>query len=458
MQSTRFGLEDYLLLAHELTDAGDPDEGMRIVSQLLTEHPNQWQVLSVAAYINLKVERFGIAYNMLRRAVELNPAKSEIWNNLGMCALGCMDLNEAERSLRQALRISPQNTAAMNNLALVKVNQCKADEALEWAAKSMAVRVDDSILETKGYAHLMLGQWDPGWKCFEGGLFGKIRRPYRPRKGNYWDGNIVYTLVVVGEQGIGDEISFASVIPDAAARCERLVVECDSRLEGLFRRSFPYAVSGTRFTKDPQEFDGDIYCLSGSLCQYFRLSDDSYPGTPYLVADPERRLQWRALLDSLGPKPKIGIAWSGGKHNTHRERRSLRLEELLPILRQDATFVSLQYRDPSAEIAALKDKHGVEVKHWPRASEAKDYDETAALVAELDLVISVQTAIVHLAGALGKECWAMIPREPLWRYKLHGDTMPWYRSVKLFRQKKDWAGLINKVSEDLRGHLGSLRA
>ena len=421
---------------------------MSVVSQLLTEHPEDWRVLSVAAYINLKVERFGMAFNLLKRACDLHPKKSELHNNLGMSALGCLDLNQAERELKEAIRINPENTAAMNNLALCYVNKCEAGLALHWAEKSLKIKEDDAAYETKGYAHLMLGQWDPGWRCFEGGLFGKVRRPYRKVKGPYWDGEHVPTLVARGEQGIGDEISFASVLPDAAKDCDKLIVECDSRLYGLFKRSFPYEIRGTRFSRESQDIDELPYALFGSFCQYYRLRDEDYPGTPYLVADPERRLQWRALLDTL-PGKKVGISWTGGKHNTHRQRRSLRLEELLPILRQKATFISLQYKDFSDEISDLRERHGIEIKHWPRAVESTDYDDTAALVAELDLVISVQTAVVHLSGALGKECWAMIPREPLWRYKLSGDAMPWYKSVRLFRQKREWASLINHVAEQL---------
>jgi ADP-heptose:LPS heptosyltransferase len=120
------------------------------------------------------------------------------------------------------------------------------------------------------------------------------------------------------------------------------------------------------------------------------------------------------------------------------------------LFRQDADFISLEYKDPLAEIADLKEKHGIEVKHWPRAAEAYDLDETAALVAELDLVITVQTAVVHIAGALGKPCWVMVPRTPHWRYHLAGDRMPWYDSVKLYRQTKDWASVINKIAIDIQ--------
>jgi ADP-heptose:LPS heptosyltransferase len=235
----------------------------------------------------------------------------------------------------------------------------------------------------------------------------------------------------------------------------RLIVECDHRLYELFKRSFPnIEVYGTRHDKVRPWVDRvDAHVLSGSLGQWYRLKDEDFPGTPYLIADPEKRKVWRATLDSMGPKPKIGIAWTGGRHTTHRKRRSLRLEEMLPILRQDAEFVSLEYRAPDDEIAELENKHGISVKYFRETESGQDYDHTAALVAELDLVISAQTSIIHLAGALGKETWAILPSKPLWRYRLKGESFPWAKCVTLYRQKREWAEVINRVAEKLNAHL-----
>jgi len=130
-------------------------------------------------------------------------------------------------------------------------------------------------------------------------------------------------------------------------------------------------------------------------------------------------------------------------------RRSLELEELLPILRQDATFISLQYKD-CPEIEALEEQHGIKIHHWRHAMQTDDLDDAAALVAELDLVITVQQTAVHLAGGLGVPTWAMIPKAPLWRYGLTGRTMPWYGSVTLYRQRDKWVDTIAEVATDLR--------
>ncbi len=442
-----------------LIDAGEIDQATWYANEALNQSPDDWKLLCVTASAYLKMERFGMAMAMLRRAESMCPNNSELLNNIAMCELGCMRLDEAEAQLKRALKLNPKNANAMNNLALVYVNKCEAGLAIEWGEKSRAIKGDDpALMETLGYAHLMLRQWDKGWKGFEGGLNGKIRRPRSYQGEGYWDGSKVGTLVVRGEQGVGDELSFASVIPDALKRADRVVVECDFRLHRMLARSFPeIEFHGTRFEKGGlpwvADYKIDAHILSGSLCQYFRLKDEDFSGKPYLKADPERKLQWKALLASLGPRPKVGIAWKGGSHGTHRGRRSTDLEAWLPILRQDCDFISLEYQNPSAEIEAFTERHGITIRHWPRATEkgqAVDLEDNAALIDELDLVISVQTAAVHFAGALGKPCWVMVPKKPHWRYGLAGDSMPWYDSVKLYRQKQDWAGVINKIAADAR--------
>jgi ADP-heptose:LPS heptosyltransferase len=181
----------------------------------------------------------------------------------------------------------------------------------------------------------------------------------------------------------------------------------------------------------------------------FRSKPEDFPGKPYLKADPERRIQWRALFDTLR-KPVIGIAWTGGLNNTGKKKRSLKLEDLEPIFRSiDATWVSLEYRDRDDEIQAFYEKTGIQIHQWKRATRTEDYDDTAGLVAELDLVVSVSTAVIHLAGALGKDCWVLVPNKPRWFYLLEGE-IPWYKSVKLFRQKQNGEWPIEEVSRLLK--------
>jgi hypothetical protein len=176
--------------------------------------------------------------------------------------------------------------------------------------------------------------------------------------------------VVYGEQGLGDEIMYASCLPDVMQDCN-VIVECDPRLEGLFRRSFPQAsVYGTRRKQAvawPSKHTFDANCAIGRLPMFYRPSPTSCPGTAYLIADTERRVQWRALFDSLGPKPKVGLCWTGGRRNTYAKERAVGLESLRPLIESiEADWISLQYKDPTSEI----EKSGLPIRHFARAAES----------------------------------------------------------------------------------------
>lgn len=439
-------IDQLIKQAHDIAEH-EPDEALRIASNILNEQPNEARALFLASYVFLHAERFGMAYNLLKRAADLVPFREQVWNNLGMCCLKMNLIDEARTYLNKSLKINKDNAPALNNLGLIEVNEGNPAKAIELCNRSLNINPDqDDAKETLGYAHLMLGHWVEGWDGYEAMVGVTPQRTYHPNVDvPYWDGSNVDTLLIRGEQGIGDEISFASIINDVKTN---VVIECDKRLQGLFRRSFTHAnVIGSRFDKNALWPSADAWCLSGSLAWHYRTKDSDFNGNPYLKADPERKLQWRALLDSLGDKPKIGIAWTGGLKDTHGERRSLDLEALLPILKQDATFISLQYKTP-LELAEFEAKHGIKIHHWARATETSDYDDTAALVDELDLVISVQTAVVHLCAGLGKECWVLVPNKPHWRYAT--PNFMWGNSIRLFRQKKNWQEPINDIAIELK--------
>jgi ADP-heptose:LPS heptosyltransferase len=287
----------------------------------------------------------------------------------------------------------------------------------------------------------------------------KVRqlRSYADPEEPMWNGE-QGTVVVYGTQGLGDELSFASMIPEACEKAD-IIVDCDHRLEGLFKRSFPQAkVYGTRFKEAKWTAKVDYSTPVDCLASMFRNKTEDFPGTPYLKADPERRLQWRALFDTMR-KPVIGIAWTGGRKNTGKRKRSLTLDQLEPILRSiDATWVSLEYVDHADHIEAFRKKTGIQIHEWKRATQTQDYDDTAGLVAELDCVVSVTTAVIHLAGALGKDCFCLVPSLPRWWYRIEGDTSPWYKSLRLYRQPKgeSWDKPIEQIANTLKLRYGSL--
>jgi hypothetical protein len=176
----------------------------------------------------------------------------------------------------------------------------------------------------------------------------------------------------------------------------------------------------------------------GQLPSFYRLKDEDFHGKPYLTPNPQMAMQWRALLKSLGDKPKIGIAWTGGIPKTGQKRRTVTLDTFGPLFKNfDADWVNLQYKE--IETKDAEDKYGVKIHDWHWGNRIFDYDQTVALISELDLVISVCTTVVHAAGAVGKECWCLVPRVPMWRYLESGDWFPWAKSVSLYRQKgSEW--------------------
>lgn len=443
-----------------LSESGDYPEAMALANELLSDDFDDATALFFLGYCLLKTERYGLACNIFQRVAQMMPNKAEPWNNAGMCYQEVWNLTEAEKCFRKSLQLEPDDPAAMQNLALIYVNRCLPDEAMKWISRAEKITGEPTwvALDNKALALLMSGHWKEGWACYKataGRDKNRQLRSYRTPEEPMWNGE-KGKIVIYPNQGLGDEIAFASCIPDAMEKAE-VIIDCDHRLEGLFRRSFPKAkVYGTRFKARHWEEEIDYSIPNDCLPAMFRNSDAEFPGTPYLKADPERRLQWRAVFDTLR-KPVIGISWTGGNKHTGKQKRSLQLEQLEPLLRSvDATWVSLEYRERSEAIEAFTKKTGIQIHSWKRATQTDDYDDTAALVAELDLVVCVTTAMVHLCGALGKEAWVMVPNKPRWFYRLVGDSMPWYKSVKLFRQKNNepWDGAIADVSKLLKLRFG----
>lgn len=431
---------------------------MREVNAGLNKDPDDQALVMLAACIVGREQCHGMSYNLMKRVLAQSPAQPEILNNLGMAASSLASitgkdrfLDEAESALRKAYRKGPIPEVCAN-LSLVMLHKVQLAEAEKYAKECLAKQPDNiSARETLGYTYLHQGKWVEGFGNYEiGTLGGKYRKL---PKGEYWEkGERGKRLLVRGEQGIGDEISYASVLPDAS-KDNQIIYECDKRLEGLMKRSLPdVEVIGSRFDEARQEHEVDSVALTGSLCMEYRQTDADFWRRGFLVPDPERQLQWRALLDTL-PGKKVGIAWTGGLDNTFKYRRSFHLENLLPILKTPGiTWVSLQYNDPTEEIEALKQKHGIEIKHWKRAvDKGVDYDETAALVSELDCVVSVTTAIVHLCGALGKKCYVLVPKRARWFYSSPDSKHRWYDSLELFRQEAGWP--IDRLADRLKTDL-----
>jgi tetratricopeptide (TPR) repeat protein len=440
--------------AQALYNADKLDDAYTVVQDYLATEPNDAQALVLASTILKKAKKTPIAYSLAKRATEVRPDRSEAWVAFGHCAQHLWRLDEALESYEKALkRAANDNQRALfhNNIGSIYLDKGKFADAEKHIRKSLELDPKDPFAKHNlGLSLLAQKRWTEAWPYYSAslGTFGRRAHQYREPAEPTWDGTEGQKVIVYGEQGLGDEISFASMIPDVC-KDATVVVDCDKRLQGLFRRSFPQAkVYGTRtqkqlnWDKEDHEFDASI--SMGELGKFYRQDASKFPGTPYLTPCPDRTAGWKATF-AAKKKPVIGIAWSGGTWLNGATNRFLPLAEWGPIFKAvDAHFVCLEYKDASKAI------EGHPVTQYPWATLTKDYDDTAALVAACDLVVCMQTAVAHLAGALGVPCWVMVPENSQWRYGESTESLPWYKSLRIFKAKGSWAPVVNRIAAELK--------
>jgi tetratricopeptide (TPR) repeat protein len=433
--------------AADLGEAGKLEQAWKIIGKMLIEDPNDVRALVTGSYIMRRLGALPQAYHFALSATRLWPNDDAAWTNLGHAASEMWLVEESEACYKRALAHAkdPGHIKTLwLNLSALYLDNGRFAEAEALTRKILAKDPNHKNAQANlGFCQLATGKWNEGWK----GYRNTIGSDWRPRV-QYgdepeWNGEAGKTVVVYGDQGIGDELLFASMLPDAQAICKKLIFDCDDRLEKLFKRSFPgVKIYGTRRAKDGQwdrtDWGIDASLPIGQLGEYFRTSAESFAKQPFLVPDPDRVQMWKALFASK-KKPVIGIAWTGGIPKTGMRYRNCTLDAWLPLFKAvDAHYVCLQYKSASAEIAEFKKKHSVDLVEYPYATLTPDYDDTAAMVAALDVVIGVPTSVIHLAGAIGTPTVAMKSKSPCWKYAA---GIPFHQCT-LIEHKEDWTSTI----------------
>jgi tetratricopeptide (TPR) repeat protein len=401
-------------------------------------------------------DRIDEAERRFREGLKTRPGDVRLLVDLAMVLGDQMRYPEAFACVEQALARDRASAMALTTKAVLldaTGRQSEAEELFRARLRSVPEDVDTGY--SLGLCNLRHGKFAEGWAGFE------LRRRKETFIGRYrkfpfpeWQGEPLAgrTILVYPEQGLGDEMMFGSCIPELVARAGHVAIECDPKLGEIFARSFPQCTVMPRARTMANDWVNrlqprpDYQVPIGSLPLHFRPGVEAFPShRGYLGADEGKVAAWKSRLQALGPGPKIGLSWQGGVGHTGKARRSLTLEQLAPLLRRDAHFVSLQYTDVQAEVSDLRQRHGITVHHWQEAID--DYDETAALVYALDKVVTVCTAIVHLTGALGRPAIVMVPFASDWRYGAEGTGMFWYPSHRLVRQSAigEWSPVLDTV-------------
>lgn len=451
-----------LLQAKELAESGELDASWKLVNAALSENTNDSRGLLLMTFILEKAGRVPEAYHIAKRFCDIYPGEPAGWINVGRTCDVLWKTDEAEAAYRKAIACAREDKLRMqayNNLAALFIQTGRFKDAKPYCERALAIEPESGKAKHNlGMCLLAERNWAEGWPLYSASVGSAHRIAWRYGDESEWDGTPGKKIVIYGEQGLGDEICAASMFNDAIEISDKVIIDCDARLTNLYKRSFPKAkVYGTRTAKtltwaaEDHQIDASISAME--LGKLFRMKDDDFPGTPYIIADPDRMTMWRAVFSGKR-KPAIGIAWSGGVPQTGMKFRQWSLDDLLPLFRAiDAHWVCLQYRDAQAEIEEFRTRHPeVDIKQYAHATLTKDYDDTAGIVGACDMVICMQTAVAHLAAAMGKYTWVFLPKNSQWRYAGESDSIPWYRSLHVLRQKKrgEWESVIDEAAKNLK--------
>lgn len=424
------------------------DEAEKIYIQLLEQNYDNSGLMATLGSLYLQTGKIGLAIHFLQTAVKNGMRQTDVFTNLGLAYKYAGQMKISHEYFEESVKDNP-SPEALTNYSGLFIESGQNEKCIDLCERAIKEKPELPIAHWNLAMSLLSdGVWEKAWDEHEWGL-KTVREDRSVLDVPIWDGPVKSpgkTVLIYGEQGLGDEIMFTSMLPDVL-KTNEVVLECHQRLETLFKKSFPgMPIYGTREDKEVDwayNHKVDYRIAIGSLGQFYRRSREAFPGTTYLKADPLPK----------GDKFRVGISWVGGGAKQGRViKRSVPISWWKSIFGvQGVEFVSLQHTDADSDLDVM-DALGYEIKRMDEYAKAEDYYETARLVASCDLVISVCTTVIHLAGALGVPCWVMTPKFPAWRYQNQGG-MPWYRSVRLYRspalEQEGWPSVIARIGYDL---------
>jgi tetratricopeptide (TPR) repeat protein len=432
------------------------NEAEQIYLQALAIDPQHPDALHLLGMIAFQTGRDKDAVELIRKAIAIKSDAASYHSNLGNVLQSQGKLAEAGACYQRALVLKPDLAEVHLNLGNIFKAQGDVDSSLACYRRALALNpASAEATVAESMALLLKGDFASGWKNFERRWQTK---DYDTQMRTYahpplWKGEqlALGRLLIWGEQGIGDEIMFAGLIPDAICTGNRCVLDCDARLKPLFSRSFPGidVVSGVDPASHP-ELEFAAHLPSGSLPGLFRTSTAAFEATtsPYLLVDPSAQSRFRTRY--ADGRKLIGLAWHT-KNKKTGPIRSIDLALLAPLFAHPGTrWISLQYGDCD-RLEEQARAANAPVLIDPEVDQLSNIDDFAAQVAAMDLVITIDNSTTHLAGALGVPTWVLLPFAPDWRWQLNRTDSPWYPTVRLFRQPSlgDWQSVVREIENAL---------
>jgi len=452
-------------LGYVLNQLHDYQEALDAYQNALQIESDRYEIYINQANALRALNRYDEALICCKKAEELSQRKQSLVKHTETVdiiinkAKIYQDLNDHD----EALQILEQYPNKDIKILTLKANILRDTKQFEQATKiyedCLSLDPDDANANWhKSLMDLSLGKFEDGWNGYEyrynvdgfhttsGGL--KSIPENLIKKFPTINDVANRDVFVIPEQGIGDQVMFLSILPDLQSVAKKITCQVDDRLIKIFSNSF----SAIDFVTKQESFSTQflrehIFIRMGSLPFIFRKSIKNFNGLPYLTPTVESVLKFKSLIENLqkNEKPKIAISWKGGTSLSRAKDRSIELKSLLKIfeLKKDVNLYCIQHGNIADEFRDIRKEYQLDLHILPSES-LKDIDHLCGLIENMNYVVSVQNTNVHLSGALGKKCFALINSNPEWRYGISGDELPWYKSVKLIRQDLpgDWEQII----------------
>jgi tetratricopeptide (TPR) repeat protein len=432
-----------------LQDLSRLDDAIESYDRAISLNPDYAEAYCNRGSTLRKLNRLDEALVSHNRAIALKPGYAEAYYNRGIVLHDLNRLNEALESYDRAISLNPNYVAVYNNRGITLQNLKRLDEARTSFDRAIALERDNALAYwNRSLVSLLAGDFEEGWKLYEWRWKEAQKDSVRNFTQPLWLGCQSVsgkTLLIHAEQGLGDVIQFCRYAAMAKSLGAKIILEVPAALISL--------ISTLKVDLVVVEKGGplppfDLHCPIMSLPLAFKTTMASIPASvPYLYVDDDKWRQWHQRLGNKS-KPRIGLVWSGSVTHKNDRNRSISLHLLKPLIQVPVEFHALQ-KEIRPDDAAVLSEFGQVHSHQ---KELHDFSDTAALIQEMDLVISVDTSVAHLAGALDKPVWILLPYAPDYRWMLDRTDSPWYPTATLFRQPAmgDWPSVIADVGMRLR--------
>jgi len=436
----------YKNVAYLFRDKGMLNEAIIFFKKALEYYPGIADIHNNLGLALNDIGEIDEAIGYLRNAIKINPGNPEFYNNLGVILRGKGLFDEAIGCFTQALMLNNRFLEAYNNIAVSLREKGHIEEAIYFLRKALDINPDFASAHWNlALIFLLTGNYSEGWKEYK--WFWKLKDTNNFNFSKpLWDGFNIdgKTLLVYAEQGYGDTIQFSRYIPFITEAGAEVILLCQEELKELFSnlRNLKQVIT---FGENLPHFD--FYCSILMLPAIFQTTIENIPANvPYIFTEQSLINEWRKRLNNNNSTFKIGLVWSSGHRNSTLQFRSSSLESFSMLSSiKGVEFYSLQKGISNEEVINFHQK----MKIHDFTNNIFNFNDTAALIMNLDLIISVDTSVAHLAGALGKPVWVLLPSVPDWRWMLNREDSPWYPSMRLFRQTKhgDWDTVIKNVRD-----------